>query len=65
MEESSNHINSLELIVVRLGLLAFQDLLSGQHVLVYMDNMTVKVYVNRQGDTRYRCIHKKAKSLMH
>lgn len=48
-EELIQSINLLDLRVIRLGLLAFRDLLVDQHALTHMNNMTAEVYINREG----------------
>ncbi|XP_053154497.1 T-cell acute lymphocytic leukemia protein 2 isoform X1 [Hemicordylus capensis] len=51
-----HNINWLELKAVRLALLSFQDILEDQHVLVRMDNVTVKAHINHQGRTWSRSL---------
>ncbi len=55
-DQSSLHINSLELGTVFLALKRFQRWLCGAHVLVQTDSTTVMQYLNRAGGTRSRCL---------
>lgn len=52
LEESSLHINVLELLAVQKALSHFRRSLSGPLVLVRCDNFTVVQYLNREGGTR-------------
>ena len=63
-QESSLHINVLELRAIRLALGRF-SIPSGSHVLVASDNSTVVAYVNKQGGTRSRPLWEETKSLFH
>ncbi|XP_033116453.1 uncharacterized protein LOC117116501 [Anneissia japonica] len=51
LEESTSHINVLELLAVRRSLEAFVDRAKGKAVLVHSDSSTVVSYINRQGGT--------------
>ncbi|XP_033099816.1 E3 ubiquitin-protein ligase UBR4-like [Anneissia japonica] len=51
LEESTSHINVLELLAVRRSLEAFVDRAKGKAVLVHFDSSTVVSYINRQGGT--------------
>lgn len=59
-----NHINVLELRAVLLALRHFLPYLRGQHVLVKTDNSTVVAYINRQGGTRSRQLHRLAREII-
>lgn len=48
-EVKSAHINLLELWAVRLALADFVHLVWGQQVLIRADNITTKVFINKQG----------------
>ena len=48
-EEASNHINYLEMLAVLVSLKVFQKELSGKHVLVKIDNMTVESDLGKMG----------------
>lgn len=50
--EQKNSINWLELQAVHLALRHFWDAVTGQHVLILMDNVATKAYINREGGTR-------------
>ena len=52
LPESKLHINYLELKAVFLALKEFQDLCTGQIVLVATDNTTVVSYINKEGGMR-------------
>jgi hypothetical protein len=52
LQESSLHINLLELKAVFLSLKAFIHILKGKVVLVMTDNTTVMSYINKSGGTR-------------
>lgn len=58
------NINYLELLMVFLGLGHFCPLLTGHHVLVRTDNMTVVAYINNQDGLRSRQLHSLAKRLL-
>lgn len=60
-KESSNSISLLELRAIRLGLLAFQNLLSGQHILGAHKQCDNQSFCE---PTRRCQIHDEAKSLM-
>ena len=63
--QSSLHINFLELETVFLALKRFQRWLCGAHVQVQMDSTTVMHYLNRAGGTRSRCLDLKAQEIIH
>lgn len=50
-DESSLHINLLELKAIRLALLHFQSLLVGKTVAVFSDNTTALAFLSHQGGT--------------
>ena len=52
LPESKLHINYLELKAVLLALKEFQDICTGQIVLVASDNTTVVSYINKEGGMR-------------
>lgn len=64
-EESTVSINLLELRVIRLSLIKFQDLLSSHHILVQTDNMTAKSYVNREWGMRSQSLKQEPALIMH
>ena len=51
VQESSLHINLLEMKALFLALQSFQEMVTGHHVTAMCDNSTVVAYVNRQGET--------------
>ena len=51
VQESSLHINLLEMKALFLALQSFQEMVTGHHVTAMCDNSTVVAYVNRQGRT--------------
>ncbi|XP_077991032.1 uncharacterized protein LOC144445368 [Glandiceps talaboti] len=51
-QDSSHHINWLELKAVFLALQDFEMLVTGHSVLVHSDNTTVVAYINKLGGTR-------------
>lgn len=59
----SDSINWLELKAIHLALLAIKKDLWFANVLVRMDNMTAKTYVNRQGGTHSRAMMEEASLL--
>ena len=50
-EETSSHINLLEMKALFLALQAFKDLVTDHRVTAMCDNSTVVAYVNKQGGT--------------
>ncbi len=62
-EQRSWHINNLELLAVFLALRQFLTQLTGCHVLIRTDNMTVVSYLNRQGGLRSRPLYRLARSV--
>ncbi|XP_070183308.1 uncharacterized protein [Littorina saxatilis] len=52
VEQSTWHINSLELEAVFLALVAFLPSLAAKRVRLFTDNTTVAAYVNKQGGSR-------------
>ena len=50
--EQQEHITLLELRAIRLGLLAFEDVLRGRTVAVLSDNTTAVSYIKKAGGTR-------------
>ncbi len=53
-QHSSRHINCLEMLAVYKALRSFLPELSGHHVLIRADNMSVVSYLNHQGGLRSR-----------
>ncbi len=53
-QHSSRHINGLEMLAVYKALRSFLPDLSGHHVLIRADNMSVVSYLNHQGGLRSR-----------
>ncbi len=53
-QHSSRHINCLEMLAVYKALRSFLPDLSGHHVLIRADNMSVVSYLNHQGGLRSR-----------
>ena len=51
-EETSYHINALELLAIKNGLLSLCKACSGMHVQIYTDNTTAVSYVNDMGGCR-------------
>ena len=51
LEETSLHINLLELRAVRFALTVFSDMLRGKKVLINTDNVSALFYINKQGGT--------------
>lgn len=49
--EKCQHINQLELLAVIKAFRSFKSLITGQDILLVMDNTTVMHYVNKQGGT--------------
>ncbi len=64
-DQSSLHINFLELDTIFLTLKRFQMWLCGAHILVQMDSTTVMHYLNRAGGTRSRCLNGKVREVIH
>ncbi len=64
-DQSSLHINFLELETVFLTLKTFQKWLCGAHVLVQTDSTTVMHYLNRAGGTRSRTLDWKVREIIH
>ncbi len=58
------HINCLELLAVRLGLIRLKSRLRGEHVLVRTDNTATVAYINRQGGLRSRRMSQLARHLL-
>ncbi len=63
-DQSSLHINFLELETVFLALKTFQKWLCGTHVLVQTDSTTVMHYLNRAGVTRSRSLDWKIREII-
>jgi hypothetical protein len=63
-DQSSWHINSLEMEAVRLALLAFETPLAGLRVRVFTDNTTVASYINKQGGTVSESLSLQAERLL-
>ena len=51
VQESSLHINLLEMKALFLALQSFQEMITGHHVTAMCDNSTVVAYINRQSGT--------------
>ena len=51
VQESSQHINLLEMKALFLALQSFQEMVTGHHVTAMCDNSTVVAYINRQDRT--------------
>ena len=64
-DQSSLHINFLELETVFLALNKCQRWLCGTHVLVQTDITMVMHYLNRAGGTRSRCLDWKVREIIH
>lgn len=60
LTETNLPINLLELQAICLALQHFGILLRGRHVLIRMDNVAAKAYLNKQGGTRSSQLHKEA-----
>ena len=57
-EEAKRHINVLELDAVAKALGKWKHLLFGQRILVELDNSTAVAYLNHQGGTKSRALHR-------
>lgn len=64
MEESSLHINFLELRAIHFALIHFLHLLSRKHVLSHTDNIYVKAHINKQGGTKSSALNKEVLQFM-
>ena len=63
-EESTLHINLLELRAVRLALVHFQHLLQGKTVGVFADNTTALAYLSHQGGTHSSTLNEEAQQTL-
>lgn len=63
-EETQLPINVLELKTIHLALLRFRSLVQNCHVLVRMDNLAAKAYLNNQGGLRSKTLHSVAHKLL-
>ncbi|CAB4015453.1 Transposon Tf2-6 poly [Paramuricea clavata] len=61
--ESQEHINSLELKALFMGLKSFYRNLQHKHVQAFMDNTTAVAYVNSMGGTKSTQVNKLAKEV--
>ena len=62
-QDSSSHINNLELKAVRLALSSFEDSVTNQCVMVSTDNTTVVAYIRKQGGTHSLSLFRETKLL--